>query len=796
MNSVNSRKKIIFILGILIISLIFTSIILIRYSTFGNECRIERIYYETKDDVKISAIIFRPDPNLYPGKRPAIIYLHDFLESKEFVKKEAILLAKAGFIVFSYDQRGFQNSEGVCHFASLNYEIKDINSAIEILSTLEYVNMKAIGLYGKGYGASLGLIGMASLKNKINASFLVNPYYNLSGTFDVNLNCIQSEILRNIANYLGYIPHMRIRNNLTREQFINIKDYLDYLVQFSALAWIKSIFILDKYYLKFNTSALELRSPSIYLSEIKNDSIFIAVGSEDTVYSPKFSAAIKNKLENEYNINLFYHEFTEGGHTIDTSDFLNALVNFFNLKLYDKNFPDNDYLASPDFGKINDFYFYSLNLENIVNSDDLLFKIITCKINSIPLFFLIIFLIIFILNGYFIILFYKHNEKTIDFKEKPFIPDKNDSKRQRIVKKAEIYEIERIVRDITSKRFLKRKRIIDEKNEEELEKKYIIMMRYLLYILYLFTLSNLFLIPFFGMIFLNDLNIFTMIFIFTINLLISFYIFSKLTDSSNNSIIKNDENTKPNIYISAEGKNKEIFNFHTIIIFLLFFIGIIVIFSIIMKLFKMSEQITTNISENFLYLGILGAIILIFDAGLIIFRAKKTKIKSSILSGFKFHIGKTLRDLGFAIYFIQIPLTIYIIGSYFLVFSSPILSKNISYIYGLPILIIFFLGFDFFIRSIIQNKNEYNKKLNFYNLIIDSIFYMLFLLIVIIISNNILNLGNLMFMNLFWENILSLIIFLLIISLLGSISYYITKTPITSSIINSIIIIFTFIMIS
>jgi fermentation-respiration switch protein FrsA (DUF1100 family) len=108
------------------------------------------------------------------GPFPAICKFHGLPGSSNQVSGISTRLAKAGFLVLTFDFRGFRRSEGIFSLAG---EVVDAKNAITHLTNSNLVVPGWVGVYGASYGGAVAVCASA-LDDRISAVCLRAPVYN------------------------------------------------------------------------------------------------------------------------------------------------------------------------------------------------------------------------------------------------------------------------------------------------------------------------------------------------------------------------------------------------------------------------------------------------------------------------------------------------------------------------------------------------------------------------------------------------------------------------------------------
>ena len=111
------------------------------------------------------------------GPFPAICKFHGLPGSPNQVSGISTRLAEAGFLVLTFDFRGFRRSEGIFSLAG---EVTDAKIAITHLINSDLVAPGWVGVYGASYGGAVAVCAAAS-DSRISAVCLRAPVYDTHG---------------------------------------------------------------------------------------------------------------------------------------------------------------------------------------------------------------------------------------------------------------------------------------------------------------------------------------------------------------------------------------------------------------------------------------------------------------------------------------------------------------------------------------------------------------------------------------------------------------------------------------
>jgi dienelactone hydrolase len=164
----------------------------------------------TDKNNRLSGLLYQPIASSVETPYPAIVLAHGISESKEMMSNLGLELARRGYVVLCLDLPGHGNSDGTIGQANNEPDL-GIQSAIDYLVSLQFVNSSAIGLVGHSLGA--GAVRAADAENsQISATVLIgggigtaaqgSQYGVLNSTFPKNLLIIvgRYDVLFNLTD--------------------------------------------------------------------------------------------------------------------------------------------------------------------------------------------------------------------------------------------------------------------------------------------------------------------------------------------------------------------------------------------------------------------------------------------------------------------------------------------------------------------------------------------------------------------------------------------------------------------
>jgi len=107
----------------------------------------------------IRGMIYTPDNTNEDKKSPVVILCHGFAGIKElFLPNFAKEFSKNGFLAFTFDYRGFGESEGEEGRIVPEFQVRDIRNAISFIKTVSEADSSKISLWGTSYGGVNAII--------------------------------------------------------------------------------------------------------------------------------------------------------------------------------------------------------------------------------------------------------------------------------------------------------------------------------------------------------------------------------------------------------------------------------------------------------------------------------------------------------------------------------------------------------------------------------------------------------------------------------------------------------------
>jgi uncharacterized protein len=236
----------------------------------------------------------------------AIVFNHGYIPPAQYRTTERYVayvdaLARAGFVVFKIDMRGFGNSEGEPEgsYFSPAYTI-DAISALKSLQTLDYVDPNGIGMWGHSMAGNLLLRAM-----------LIEPAIK-AGVIWAGAVYSYDDMARYAIQDSSYVPPSSDSPGRRRSQEIRAT----YGQPNTAVPFWQAVSL---------TEHIDLLKAPLQLNHALNDDV-VNVGYSDDL------AAVLNAAGKEYE----YYQYEGGGHNINSPYFEQAMqhtIDFFKAHL-------------------------------------------------------------------------------------------------------------------------------------------------------------------------------------------------------------------------------------------------------------------------------------------------------------------------------------------------------------------------------------------------------------------------------------------------------------------------------
>jgi fermentation-respiration switch protein FrsA (DUF1100 family) len=156
------------------------------------------------------------------GSFAGICKFHGLPGSSDQVGGFATRLAEEGFVVLTFDFRGFRSSEGQFSLAG---EIKDAQAAVKHLFASGFASPEWVGLYAPSYGAAAAVF--EAIRNPlITAVALRAPVYDtLAFATSPLVPAGIEELLRTRPNEMHGLSDPEIRKGITKQMIEDAKKY-------------------------------------------------------------------------------------------------------------------------------------------------------------------------------------------------------------------------------------------------------------------------------------------------------------------------------------------------------------------------------------------------------------------------------------------------------------------------------------------------------------------------------------------------------------------------------------------
>ena len=115
----------------------------------------KRSVYFYSEGIRLAGDVYLPE-DLPPGEqRAGIVLCHGYTGVKDlYLPDNARRLNEAGYVVITFDYKGWGDSEGPRNRLAPYSRVYDVQAALSFLSTLPEVDPERLGIYGTSYGGA------------------------------------------------------------------------------------------------------------------------------------------------------------------------------------------------------------------------------------------------------------------------------------------------------------------------------------------------------------------------------------------------------------------------------------------------------------------------------------------------------------------------------------------------------------------------------------------------------------------------------------------------------------------
>ena len=107
------------------------------------------------EGVRLVGDVYYPDDLKPPERRAGIVLCHGYTGVKDiYLPDNARVLTEAGYVVMTFDYKGWGDSEGSRSRLAPYSRVADVQAALTFLGTLPEVNAEQLGIYGTSYGGA------------------------------------------------------------------------------------------------------------------------------------------------------------------------------------------------------------------------------------------------------------------------------------------------------------------------------------------------------------------------------------------------------------------------------------------------------------------------------------------------------------------------------------------------------------------------------------------------------------------------------------------------------------------
>ena len=104
---------------------------------------------------QLAGDLFRPDEPRPGNMRAGIVLCHGYTGVKDlYLPDNARVLAEAGYVVLTFDYKGWGESEGARTRLAPYSRVADVQAALTFLGAQDDVDERRLGIYGTSYGGA------------------------------------------------------------------------------------------------------------------------------------------------------------------------------------------------------------------------------------------------------------------------------------------------------------------------------------------------------------------------------------------------------------------------------------------------------------------------------------------------------------------------------------------------------------------------------------------------------------------------------------------------------------------
>jgi uncharacterized protein len=121
------------------------------------------------EGVRLDGDIHVPDGITRGTRRAAIVLCHGYTGVKDlYLPDNARVLTEAGYVVMTFDYKGWGKSEGSRSRLAPHSRVADVRAALTFVSTLPEVDPDRLGIYGTSYGGAT-VVWVAAVDPRVKA---------------------------------------------------------------------------------------------------------------------------------------------------------------------------------------------------------------------------------------------------------------------------------------------------------------------------------------------------------------------------------------------------------------------------------------------------------------------------------------------------------------------------------------------------------------------------------------------------------------------------------------------------